>query len=312
MNMKQLKYVLVLAKEGSFSKAADALDITQPSLSQYIKKIEKELGVELFDRANGNVRLTSAGKVYVETGRKILDMEHQMQNRLTDISEYKEGAVVIGTTPFRSATMMPLVVAEFNKYYPGMHIVVDERGTQELQEAAERGEFDLCVLTAPVDERIFKSEQIIEEELVVAVPKGSVLAEKLRANSAEISNRKYKAVDARILDGEAFVMITDTQVMQKTLNNLCRDYNLHLNKATVVKSLEAQIEMVRQGIGAALVPTGIQKNGEVDERIQYFSLAQELPHRQVVVIYRKEQYITEVTKTLIEIMKGINDKGRDI
>ena len=69
MNTKQLQYVLTLAHEGSFSKAATALNITQPSLSQYIKKIEKEVGLELFDRTNGDVQITDAGRVYLNAGR---------------------------------------------------------------------------------------------------------------------------------------------------------------------------------------------------------------------------------------------------
>lgn len=310
MNMKQLKYVLVLAKEGSFSMAADILNISQPSLSQYIKKIEKELGVELFNRVNGDVRLTSAGEVYVETGRKILDMEHQMHTHLSDIAQQKEGAIVIGTTPFRSVTMMPLVATEFKKYYPGVHIVVDERGTQELQEATERGEFDLCVLTLPVDERKFVHELIMQEEIVVAVAKNHELAIKLDAHSVEVQNRKHTAIDAKLLDGESFVMITDAQVMQKALNDLCIDEHLNLKKAAVVKSLEAQIEMVRQGMGVALVPTGIQKFGAEDEGIQYFSLIQDMPSREVVVMHRKEQHLNKMIKKMIEVMKAVNADDR--
>lgn len=312
MNMKQLKYVLILAKEGSFSRAADILNISQPSLSQYIKKIEKDLDVDLFDRVNGNVRLTSAGEVYVETGRKILDMEHQMQTRLSDITQHKEGSIIIGTTPFRSVTLMPLIAAEFKKYYPGVHIIVDERGTQELQEAAERGEFDLCVLTLPVDERKFISEVIMEEEIVVAVAREHELAKKLDTNSVEVANRMYKAIDAKLLDGESFVMVTDVQVMQKALNDLCMDYDLHLKKAAVVKSLEAQIEMVRRGMGGALVPTGVQRFGESDKEIQYFSLIQEIPCRKGVVMYRKEQHLNELTKKMIEIMKEVNKNRRKL
>lgn len=308
--MKQLKYVLVLAREGSFSRAADILNISQPSLSQYIKKIEKDLDVDLFDRVNGNVRLTNAGEVYVETGRKILDMEHQMQTRLSDIAQHKEGSIVIGTTPFRSVTMMPLVAAEFKKHYPGVHIIVDERGTQELQEAAERGEFDLCVLTLPIDERKFISKVIMEEEIVVAVAKDNELSRKLDANSVEVANRKHKSINAKLLDGESFVMITDTQVMQKALNDLCIDTHLHLKKAAVVKSLEAQIEMVRQGIGAALVPTGIQKFGADDEGIQYFSLIQEMSSREVVVMYRREQHLNKMMRKMIEVMKAVNADDR--
>lgn len=111
MTTKQLQYVLTLAHEGSFSRAADVLNITQPSLSQYIKKIEKEVGLPLFDRANGDVRLTDAGKVYIEGGRKILDIEHQMENGFTDLTSYKTGSLIIGTAPYRAASMMPVIAS---------------------------------------------------------------------------------------------------------------------------------------------------------------------------------------------------------
>lgn len=109
MNTKQFQYVLALAQEGSFSKAADTLNITQPSLSQYIKKIEKQIGLVLFDRTNGDVRLTDAGKVYIETGRKILDLEHRMENSFTDLSNYKTGSLIIGAAPYRAASMLPTI-----------------------------------------------------------------------------------------------------------------------------------------------------------------------------------------------------------
>ncbi|MBQ9942850.1 MAG: LysR family transcriptional regulator [Clostridia bacterium] len=89
MNTKQLEYVQVLAREGSFSRAADALNISQPSLSQYIKKIETEIGLPLFDRTNGNVRLTDAGHVYLSSGKQILDLEQQMNAPFQYLSENK-------------------------------------------------------------------------------------------------------------------------------------------------------------------------------------------------------------------------------
>ena len=113
MNTKQLHYVLTLAHEGSFSKAADTLNITQPSLSQYIKKIEREIGLELFDRANGDIRLTDAGRVYIDAGKKILDIEHQMENSFTDMADHKTGSLIIGAAPYRAASMLPVIASRF-------------------------------------------------------------------------------------------------------------------------------------------------------------------------------------------------------
>ena len=299
MNMKQFKYVLVLAKEGSFGKAAENLQISQPSLSQYIKKIEQQVGVELFDRTGGNVRLTEAGRVYVEAGRKILDLEHQMQNKFSDIASFKAGSLIVGTSPYRSAGMMPVVAKQLKEQYPGMHLVVEEMTTGELLEATEHGRFDLCVTILPVDERVFAYDKIMEEELVLAVPAAYPLLE-----CEELPGRKYPAVDAIRMDGKDFVMITESQVMQKALEHLCLDYGLTVNKAAVVKSLEAQIAMVRAGVGVALVPSGMERFCGQGEVI-FYSIKQELPRREVVAIWRKDRQLNHVTTDLLQIMKQI-------
>ena len=97
MNLKPFQYALVLAQAGSFSKAAEELGISQPSLSQYIKKAEQQAGVVLFDRTNNNVRPTDAGLVYLEIGRKALTLAHEMETRFSDIAAGKSGTVIVGT-----------------------------------------------------------------------------------------------------------------------------------------------------------------------------------------------------------------------
>ncbi len=306
MNLKQFKYVLTVAEVGTISKAAEELNISQPSLSQYIKKIENQLDIELFDRTNGNCRLTDAGRVYVETARQILSLERQMQSSFLDIKEQKTGTVTVGTTPFRSITMMPAIVSKFKERYPGLHIVVVEQGAQELKGAAERGEFDLCITNLPVDEKLFDAELIMEEELVVSVPKGSEMDCLLDSNAVKFDNRRYKTIDVKYLEGQEFIMVTEAQMMQKALDELCRDNDISLRPAAVVKSLESQIEMVRAGVGAALIPTGLIKFRDGEDKINCYSIKHKLPRRKVAAIYRKDKRLSNVIIDLISDIKEIN------
>lgn len=300
MNLKQFKYVHVLATAGSFAKAADLLGISQPSLSQYVKKIEQQLGVELFDRTGGALRLTDAGRIYLEAGSKILNLEHQMLGQLNDLASYKDGTIVIGTSPYRSASMMPAVAKCFQAEYPGMHLVIEEMTSQELTEAASRGQFDLCLTMLPVNERLFQYEKIAEEELVLAVP-----ADFSHFSVKQMPGRKYPAIDATVLDQQPFVMITEGQFMQQALDNLALDYQLSLRKAAVVKSLEAQIAMVRAGVGMALLPSGIERFCVSDE-VRFYSLQQALPKREVVLMWQKDRRLNQATKDLIGIMREIH------
>lgn len=301
MNMKQLRYVLVLAREGSFSKAADTLGITQPSLSQYIKKIEKEQGLELFDRTAGNVRVTDAGRVYIDAGRKILDLEKQMERRFEDLSAHRSGSIVVGVSPHRCIHLMPEIVKRFQKLYPGMHLVIEERAGASLLDDAEQGLFDICIANLPVDEKIFKCQLMMEEEVLLAVNTEMDLYKKLKPSSVRIEGRKYPAVDLTMLSEERFVTLAESQAMQKVLNDICVDAGFQVQTAVECRTIETQFAMVRAGIGAALVPSGISYFSNAD-KVTFFSLIQSVPYRDMAVIYRKGQYLSKAVKDLIQIL----------
>ncbi|MBR1585442.1 MAG: LysR family transcriptional regulator [Clostridia bacterium] len=299
MNMKQLKYVLILANEGSFSRAANTLNISQPSLSQYIKKIEQQIGMDLFDRANGDVKLTDAGRIYIDIGRQILDLEHQMETQFSDIAAHKTGSLIIGTAPYRAAGMMPEIARKFQALHPGMHLIVREGTTAELEEAMAHGEYDLCLTMLPIDQRLYDAEKIMEEELVLAVP-----AAHAPWNAERMAGRKYPAIDARQIDGEAFVMLTDTQFMQRQLQNLCMDYDVHLKTAAVVKSLEAQIAMVKAGVGMALMPSGIERFC-ANREAAFYSFRQALPRREVVIMWRRDRKLSQAAEEFKGVVRRI-------
>lgn len=299
MTTKQLQYVLTLAHEGSFSRAADVLNITQPSLSQYIKKIEKEVGLPLFDRANGDVRLTDAGKVYIEGGRKILDIEHQMENGFTDLTSYKTGSLIIGTAPYRAASMMPVIAAKFRSIHPGMNLIVREGTTAELVEGMEHGEFDLAITLLAIDDRLFKWEKIEEEELILAVPSSYP-----PLPTKSIPGRRYGAVETSTLNEQSMVMLTETQFMQRQLQILLDDSGVKVSTAAIVKSIEAQIEFVKAGVGMALVPSGIERFC-TDSSVTFYSFADDLPRREVVVMWRKDQKLSKTAEELKEVIHSI-------
>ena len=301
MNMKQLRYVLVLAHEGSFSKAADTLGITQPSLSQYIKKIEKEQGLELFDRTAGDVRITDAGRVYIDAGRKILDLEKQMERRLEDLSTHRSGSIVVGVSPHRCIHLMPEIVRRFQKLYPGMYLVIEERAGASLLDDAEQGLFDVCITNLPVDEKKFKYQLMMEEEILLAVNTEMDLYKKLKPSSVRIEGRKHSAVDLMMLSKERFVTLAENQAMQKVLDDICVDAGFQVRTVVECRTIETQFAMVRAGIGAALVPSGISYFSNAD-KVTFFSLIQSVPYRDMAVIYRKGQYLSQAVKDLIQIL----------
>lgn len=292
---KQFKYVLALAREGSFSRAADALNISQPSLSQYIKKIETQLEVELFDRSGGNVRLTDAGQIYVEFGRKILDLEHQMDSRFQDIIGCQRGSIRIGISAHRSVGLMPPVVKAFKAEYPGYQLFLDERSRNVLIDAAEHGEFDLCITTLPVDRDTFHVEPLFREEMVLAVPADSDICRELNSEGSK--------VDIEMVDGADFVVLREEHPMQAELEAMLSKYDLSINRTVECTSLETMLSMVSAGMGMALMPISLKSRGS--SNVAFFSLKQEIHRRDIVVIYRKEQHLNSAMLRLKELMKQL-------
>ena len=297
MNLKQFKYVLVLSQEGSFSAAAEVLNISQPSLSQYVKKIENEIGMPLFDRTGGLVRLTDAGEAYIDAGRRILDIERQMQGRFNDIRENKTGTIRIGTSPFRSASAMPRIAKTFKEKNPGVCLEIHENDTASLMEGLAHGEFDVCLTMLPVDENLFEYEKIFDEEIVLAVP-----ARLFELDSKKKQGSKYPAIDFRCLNGKEFVMLTEMQYMQRVFDNMCAEYGVVAHRNVSVKSLETQIEMVKAGLGMAVVPDGVRAFCDEDE-VRFYSFEQDMPSRKVVAVWRRDVEPTSLVRELIDIIK---------
>ncbi|MBQ8527135.1 MAG: LysR family transcriptional regulator [Lachnospiraceae bacterium] len=304
MNTKQLNYVLALARDKSFSQAAENLNISQPSLSQYIKKIEKEIGYELFDRTGSEVRLTEAGQIYLEAGKEILELERKMKNKFADLATYKCGNIVVGVSPHRSVSFMPRVVADFRRKYPGMQITLEERVGQELIEGAEKGEFDLCITTLPVDLKKFSYENIMREEIVLAVSSETELYRTISSLARQQDDTEYPVVDIKLLDGYDFIVLGETQLLYRVLEKLSEKEKIAFNKAVECRSVESQLAMVKEGVGVALVPSGMARfSGE--KNIKYFSLKQKVLYRDVVVVYRKGQYLSRAVLDLKEIIKKL-------
>ena len=302
MNMKQLRYVTVLSQYNNFTRAAEELGISQPSLSQYIKKIEKQIGAELFVRAGQDVRLTDAGNTYLEIGRKILNLENEMNNRMADISNDRFGTLTIGIAPYRCANLMPRVIGEFRKAYPHIKILISEQITSELKESAERGKLDLCISTLPIDEEKFKYEQVMREGTVLAVSK------KL-CSEYVITEKSYETISIDRVKEIPFVSLPESQVMGRTLNEICDKRKLDLDIVVECQDLMAVHSMVEEGIGAALLPCSLVNRHESKE-MNYYFLEEVKEHRDIVVFYRQEQYLSKPMQKIIEILTTIfNTEG---
>ena len=289
MNTKQFQYVIVLARAGSFSKAAIELNISQPSLSQYVKKIEQEVGAPLFIRAGGNIRLTDVGRAFVDAGEKILSAEKDLENKISALKNYSTGTLSVGISHSRTTSKFPSVIKKFKERFPGVCVVINERTLGDVFECAERGDIDFAIVPAPYDKNVFDAKEILKEKLFIAVPQ-KMLSE---------LNVTDGSIKVRDLDGLPFIVGKSSQAVQSRLDEIIKKHGIFIVPQVMVKRLEMQREMVKNGIGIALLP----KKATEEDGIVYLSLQDEKIEREIVAIYRKDGELSFVGQEFIRFLQ---------
>jgi DNA-binding transcriptional LysR family regulator len=170
MELRQLRYFVMVAEELHFGRAADRLQITQPALSKQIVGLEKELGVRLLMRTKRIVQLTPAGQVFLDQAHQLL-LQVEAVIQLTQRTARGEvGQLAIGLTETATHTVLPKLVREFRREYPGVEIIMLELSTEAQVSALNQGEIDLAFLHPPIDERGLQLHSILEESFVAVLP----------------------------------------------------------------------------------------------------------------------------------------------
>lgn len=297
MNERQMECVLVLEEEKSFSEAAKRLGISQPSLSQYIQKIEEECGNELFERSIP-LKLTYAGEVYVKSVRNIIKARKQMEDILFDISSEEAGKIVIGTGPINSITFLPSVVYEFKKMYPKVEVIMKEYYENDLLVKEESGDVDIAISTRVIDKRKFEYIPLFNEKFILAIRADSSFVKKHPEDENEIKTVPFE--DCLELD---FVKMDDIFPIQNKLTELFEKFN-HVPKYTVqCGSIMTAYSLAKTGIGAALLPSGAIKFSK-DSMMRYYNIDPEPGNRPFGIYYTKGKYISKALQAFIDVLKN--------
>lgn len=318
MTSQQIEYVLTLAEQGSFSKAARRLSVTQPSLSQYIINIENQLGTQLFDRSTSPIRLTAAGQAYVRTAAQIKALEENLHNEISDMSDLRTGSLRIGSTIFRASCMLPRSITEFCHRYSGVNVSVMEAGSQQLLEYVLSGEIDLIVGAGNFDPKLFEAEPLADERLLLAVPHGSELVGKLTATplTAEdirSSSMKFltaKPVELPQLAGEKMIVCDDGgEFTAEKIDGIFSTVEMTPHYALKVRSVESAFAFVMAQFGSAFLPDSLVRFGDVSRHPVYYVLPDALAKTDISLVYRKSGYLTKAAREYALLLKQLVSYG---
>lgn len=299
MELRQLQYALQIAVDKNFSRAAEKLHIAQPSLSQQLSKLEKEIGVLLFQRTTNSVEVTYAGSLFVEKAQKILDMVEQLKQEMEDISQMRKGKLVVGSLPITGAHVLPLVLPVFQERYPEIDVHLVEDTTANLEQLTASGQADISLLSLPLGDDALTYEPVIEEEIVLAVPPQHPLSR--RPNT--------KPVDLAALSGESFIALKKGQGFRKITIDLCEQAGFIPNIVFESSNIETVQSLVAAGMGIAFVPDMVSRGRWSELAPSYLPLAGR-PTRTLVVAYRKGRYLSKAVDAFMSTFREVMQKDR--
>src|SRR5258705_3779439 len=169
MELHQLRYFVAVAEQRHFTKAAQTLAVAQPSVSKQIRRLEDELGAQLFHRMRGNVTLTPAGEALLPLARRVLTDVEGAESEVRDLTGMRRGRLSVGATPSLSTTLVPQALARYHQSFPGIELVLHEAGSPELVGQLQHCLLHVPLVYLPMHHDILETTPLPREGLVLAV-----------------------------------------------------------------------------------------------------------------------------------------------
>ena len=304
------KYVYEVYKERSFTKAAQNLYISQPSLSARIKKIEEIIGEPLFDRSTTPLQLTEVGKVYIEAAEEITQIEQRVENYINDLAGLKTGNLAVGASTLFAAYVVPSLITQFNQKFPDVHIQLIEGNTAELEEMLGSNALDFVIDNYHYDSILYNKELYCEENILLAVPKHFAVNEELgmyqlsykNIKNKNYLNQKYPAVPLGRFADIPFIMLTQGNDTRTRGDRLCRNVGFKPNIVLEFNQQSTAYMASSTQLGATFISDILVSQLPAFENLVYYKLDGEEAKRKVVFYYKTHKYKTRVMEEFIRMM----------
>lgn len=280
MNLRDLKYIVNTAKEGNFAKAAKASFISQPTLSMQIKKLEEELGVQIFERENKKFLITKVGKEIIKKAENILQQAEEIKILAKNSLDPYAGELTIGAFPTLAPYFLPNAVRKISKEFPRLKLILIEDKTAQLIAKLKNGELDAALIAMPISENEFEGIKIFEEEFLLAVPKNHPFTKK-------------KIIKQKDLEGEKLILLEDGHCFRDQALEVCAKIGAG-EQTFRATSLETLKQMVIAGSGITLIPEIATKK---ESGIVYIAI-EKAPKRVIGFYFRKSSPKKELIKKI--------------
>jgi LysR family hydrogen peroxide-inducible transcriptional activator len=274
MTLTELKYVVALAQERHFGRAAQKCFVTQPTLSLALAKLEDELGMKLFERNKNEVRATPRGQAVVEQARRVLDEVGKITHLARGAQDQLAGALRIGVIPTIGPYLLPELIPILRKTAPAMPLVIEENLTGNLAPMLREGELDVVVIALPFSMPGVKTDFVYEEPFSIVVPQDHPWANRKAVKPAELNDENLLVLNS----GHCF--------RDQVLEACPGQSNTALPDGRAGSSLETIRNMVASGLGVSVLPATALVPRYASKLLRIVPFSSPAPSRKIALAWR--------------------------
>ncbi len=297
MTLTELRYIVAVARERHFGRAANACFVSQPTLSVAVKKLEEELDITLFERGPGEVSVTPAGQRIVEQAQRVLEESARIKEIAAEGRDPLAGPLRLGAIYTIGPYLLPKLIPILRRSAPAMQLHIQENFTHRLAEALKSGEVDVILVALPFDEPGIVTRAVYDEPFVVAVPKGHPWENRKRVTSEELTR------ESLLLLGEGHCF--RDQVLEICHAVRSRERN-PIARTLEGGSLETIRQMVAGGVGITVLPSTSVGAGGTGDLVRIVPFARPAPERRVVLAWRRSYPRPEAIEALRKSILACN------
>lgn len=300
MDLLQLKYFVKIVEHRSFTKAAQDCNVSQPALSQQIRKLEKQLGKPLLERNARCFHLTPGGHLLLESAKQILGLVADTESHLIDDGEC--GRLSVSAIPTIGPYFLPEVFERLNGQFKKARIVIGEDLAESLLQRCRNGEIDIGLLALPadtkqlpVDSTRLSVEPLFEESLLIAMAHDHPLIETEKLTVADI---QY----------EPMVMLSDEHCLSRAIELFCNHQQMQPVSVGRIRQLETIKQLVARGQGISFVPEMASRDS-LNGRLVYRRLSGSQAVRTIAICWNKARYRSQLLTNAIKAARELGDSA---
>ena len=297
MELKELEYIVAIAEEGSISKAAERLYLAQSSVSQFLSRYEAELNTRLFSRTSGGVRLTRAGEVFVRNARQILWQYRRVKSELHDMDQPGAGRIEFGISSFRGGYLLPKVLREFQRAYPGVEVVIHEHDSGALMKKLAAGELDMALAAFQEDSQPPLNQKVMRDEVLLIAASDHPVMQYVHRGAGIPARSWVELKDTLqfeyLLSNDSTMLGSIAQRLFSTCGRQPRVVNENLTASFAAA-------MARQGLGLAFT---YRSCTEYAPNVEYLSIGREHCYVDLVLMYPPDGYRSKAIRALEQMMQ---------